>query len=68
MNALQTSTAPDHHVDAKGTVHLCAWCFPLLKDFLRVHPELSDRAFSHGVCPKHKLQVLTGALLANSKN
>lgn len=58
----------DYQLDERGTVHVCAWCWPHQRDILRRYPHLAGREFTHGICPRHKTEVLQGALLANSTN
>jgi hypothetical protein len=66
---VNTLTLPaDYRLDAAGTVHVCAWCFPMQADFIRKYPELDGKPMTHGICPKHRREVLQGALLANGRN
>jgi hypothetical protein len=43
-------------------ISVCAWCWPMQSDYFRAHPEHAGRILTHGICQKHKAQVIAHAM------
>lgn len=46
-------------------VSVCAWCWPVMSDYLRAHPEHREAAITHGICPAHAQEFSTCGRQAN---
>lgn len=41
-------------------ITVCAWCFPMQRDYFRAHPEHAGRILTHTICPDCQRKVLAG--------